>query len=283
MHITRGARRYPIVVTIAVATITIAFGGVPALAKVLPPDPNQTAAGAPAEPAEPTTTVAPTTSAAHDPCDATAVPIGSCANGPAVAAIQGRLNITVDCDFGGQTERAVRDWQAESGQPVTGVIDAGGWALLAVPTTWGDDANGNGTIEPSEVTLVCDGDVELPPPPVDTTGWPNTTLAMVAEICGVSDEWTDPQDNEAPDYRYSPTEDTITIFGAGAEDHPDGGDAVLDVMVCVLGTAGVPDHVINQISSTRALDGMQSAEWDGMAAQWTYYPDAGMNLTIWAT
>ena len=53
---------------------------------------------------------------------------------------------------------AVELWQETAGIPVTGTIDLPAWELLDVPTTWGDDANGNGTIEPSEVSLVCDGD-----------------------------------------------------------------------------------------------------------------------------
>lgn len=209
-------------------------------------------------------------------------PIGVGASGPVVAAVQGRLGIAVDCDYGNQTSGAVEEWQATAGIPVTGTIDETAWALLAVPTTWGVDADASGTIEPSEVTLVCDGDVELPPAPVDTTGWPDTPLALIAELCGVPDEWTHPDDDQAPDYRYSPTDDTVTVFGAGAEDSPELGDAVFDTMICVIGLSAPPDRVINQISNTRALDGMQSAEWDGFAAQWTFHPDAGMNFTIWS-
>lgn len=208
-------------------------------------------------------------------------PIGAGASGPAVAAIQGRLGITVDCDFGNETRRAVEEWQTTAGLAVTGAIDETAWVLLAVPATWGLDADANGTIEPSEVTLVCDGDVELPPPPVDTTGWPDTPLAFIAELCSVSDEWAHP-DDDSPDFRYSPADDSITIYGAGAEDHPEQGEVVFDTMICVIGMSSPPDRVISQISNTRALDGMQSAEWDGFAAQWNYHPDAGMNFTMWS-
>ena len=38
-----------------------------------------------------------------------AFPIGVGAEGPAVAAVQGRLGITVDCDYGNQTRRAVEE------------------------------------------------------------------------------------------------------------------------------------------------------------------------------
>jgi hypothetical protein len=209
------------------------------------------------------------------------LPIGVGAEGPAVAAIQGRLGITVDCDYGDQTRRAVEEWQTTAGIAVTGNVDEAAWALLAVPTTWGADADANGTIDPAEVTLVCDGDVELPPPPVDTTGWPDTMLALVAEVCSIPDEFVHP-DDDSPDFRYSPTDDSITIFGAGAEDYPERGEEVFQTLACVLGMSGVPDRVISQISSTRALDGMQSAEWDEFGAQWTYHPDAGLNLTIWS-
>lgn len=131
--------------------------------------------------------------------------------------------------------------------------------------------------------LACGGDVEFPPPPVDTSGWPDTTLAAVAAGCSIPDEYSYPND-EGPDARYNPNEDTITIIGAGAEeDYPERGDAVFDTMVCALGLSGVPDRVISQISSTRALDGMQFAEWDDLAAQWNYHPDAGMNITIYST
>ena len=106
-----------------------------------------------------------------------------------MAAIQGRLDITVDCDFGNQTAEAIRAWQTERGDlAVTGQIGVDEWTLLDIPTTWGTDTNGNGTIEPSEVTLVCDGNVELPAAPVDTTGWPDVDPGDAGEVCGISSD-----------------------------------------------------------------------------------------------
>ena len=102
------------------------------------------------------------------------------ANGPAVAAVQARLGVTVDCDFGEQTAQAVNAWQTERTELAeSSQIAPADWVGLAVPITWGTDANSNGSIEPSEVTLVCDGNVELPDPPVDTTGWPESQLATL--------------------------------------------------------------------------------------------------------
>jgi peptidoglycan hydrolase-like protein with peptidoglycan-binding domain len=207
------------------------------------------------------------------------------ASGPVVAAIQGRVGVAVDCAFGNQTRRAVELWQETAGIPVTGTIDLAAWDLLDIPTTWGDDANDNGTIEPSEVSLVCDGDVALPPPApvvVDATDWPETVLASVAETCSIPDEFVY-SGNAGPDVRYDPDEDMITILGAGATADPERGEQVFDTMVCVLGYLGAPDRVVNQISQARAQDRTQFAVWEGMVAQWTYDPDAGLSLTIYST
>ena len=202
-------------------------------------------------------------------------PIIDGANGPAVAAIQGRLDISVDCDFGNQTAEAIRAWQTERGDlAVTGQIGADEWTLLDIPTTWGTDTNGNGTIEPSEVTLVCDGNVELPAAPVDTTGWPDTALATLAEVCGISSEAV------GDSYvQYSPEDDSITASSVQPEDEAVEGTAWYQTM-CVISI--MPDHVISQISSTRALDGMQEATFGEMAVFWNYHPDNGINLTVYS-
>jgi hypothetical protein len=34
------------------------------------------------------------------------------------------------------------------------------------------------------------------------------------------------------------------------------------------------------MTSTRALDGRQTASWDGIDAAWSYHPDSGMNMTV---
>ena len=229
-----------------------------------------------------TTTPGPATTV---PVSDSLLPVEVGANGPVVAAIQGRVGIAADCDFGNQTRRAVERWQETAGIPVTGTIDLRAWELLDVPTTWGDDANGNGTIEPSEVSLVCDGDVELPLPPpplLDTTDWPETVLASVAETCSIPDEFSYSGDG-GPDVRYNPDEDMITIIGAGSADDPARGDHVFDTMVCALAYSGTPDRVVTQISQSRAQDREQFAVWEGMVAQWTYDPDSGMSLTIYST
>ena len=57
------------------------------------------------------------------------------------------------------------------------------------------------------------------------------------------------------------------------------GADVADV-VCVLGELNVPDSVLTRLSSTRALDGRQSADWSDYSASWGYHPDNGLDIVI---
>jgi hypothetical protein len=90
-------------------------------------------------------------------------PIERCDAGPAIAAMQSVLQAleydigTVDCLFGDQTLYAVRAFQGDEELTVTGTVDAETWAALEETFLpgWGTDANGNGTIEPDEITLEC--------------------------------------------------------------------------------------------------------------------------------
>lgn len=50
--------------------------------------------------------------------------------------------------------------------------------------------------------------------------------------------------------------------------------------VCVLYELGAPYSVPARIDRTRAVDGTQVAEWDGIRASWTYHPNNGLNLII---
>ncbi|WP_053205835.1 hypothetical protein [Jiangella muralis] len=64
-------------------------------------------------------------------------------------------------------------------------------------------------------------------------------------------------------------------------------DAMADIgltsvedMACVLEELQAPTAVIEHMSSTRALDGTQSDDWEGYEAQWTYHPDDGLNIIV---
>jgi peptidoglycan hydrolase-like protein with peptidoglycan-binding domain len=121
-------------------------------------------AGTSTEPSGPTTSAGPTTTGPE--CEFTEndeFPLVRCDAGPAVAALQSVLQTleyeigTVDCLFGDQTLYAVRAFQADEELTVSGEVDAETWAALEATFLpgWGDDDNGNGTIEPNEITLVC--------------------------------------------------------------------------------------------------------------------------------
>lgn len=56
--------------------------------------------------------------------------------------------------------------------------------------------------------------------------------------------------------------------------------ATLMTTFCVVGELDLPDYVAEDIENTRALDGRQQAEWDEMAASWSYHPDSGLAITI---
>ncbi|MFY1595651.1 hypothetical protein [Micromonospora sp. WMMD737] len=49
---------------------------------------------------------------------------------------------------------------------------------------------------------------------------------------------------------------------------------------CVLKEVRVPDHVVSEMTSTRALDGKQNARWGKMRASWTYHPDQGLDVIL---
>lgn len=70
---------------------------------------------------------------------------------------------------------------------------------------------------------------------------------------------------------------TLMVDTKGEDDTT--GESMED-LVCLLLALETPTAVIDHMSSTRALDGMQTNSWDEFDARWTYHPDAGMGLTI---
>lgn len=51
-------------------------------------------------------------------------------------------------------------------------------------------------------------------------------------------------------------------------------------LACVLLALDASDVVVEQMSSTRALDGRQSGQWGDIAATWSYHPDAGLDVIL---
>jgi hypothetical protein len=74
-------------------------------------------------------------------------------------------------------------------------------------------------------------------------------------------------------------DDHTLIIDVGGEAYGSGDD-IVDGLACVLDALDTPQSVISQMESTRALDGMQTAEWDDFEASWTYHPDDGVDVII---
>jgi hypothetical protein len=58
------------------------------------------------------------------------------------------------------------------------------------------------------------------------------------------------------------------------------GGQPLGLLDCLIAEFDAPGSIQQRIEHTRALDGVQTAEWDGLTATWTYHPDAGLWLLI---
>lgn len=51
-------------------------------------------------------------------------------------------------------------------------------------------------------------------------------------------------------------------------------------LFCVVDAVGTPSTVQDQMWSTTALMGIQSASWDGILATWSYHPDNGFDVNF---
>lgn len=52
----------------------------------------------------------------------------------------------------------------------------------------------------------------------------------------------------------------------------------LATVACVLIALDVPQATMSRMDSTRALDGRQTDEFNGITVEWTYHPDEGMDV-----
>ncbi|MGO1746803.1 MAG: hypothetical protein ACTHY8_10775 [Microbacterium gubbeenense] len=71
---------------------------------------------------------------------------------------------------------------------------------------------------------------------------------------------------------------TLLVSTKPADDDPLGISAL--VLDCVYAELDTPSRVSEVISSTRALDGRQTATWDSYSASWGYHPDNGLDLIV---
>lgn len=70
---------------------------------------------------------------------------------------------------------------------------------------------------------------------------------------------------------------TVILDQKGDED-----GAGLDIteIGCFLYAVDMPDAITAQMDSTRALDGRQSDEFDGITVSWSYHPDTGIDIVF---
>ena len=95
---------------------------------------------------------------------------------------------------------------------------------------------------------------------------PSPIVAAV-ETCGVeTNRWID-----VGDEGMSLSMQSLGEESSGAE---------FEDVFCMLDELDTPDSVLNRINSTRALDGRQTADWDGFSASWGYHPDNGLDIVI---
>lgn len=74
---------------------------------------------------------------------------------------------------------------------------------------------------------------------------------------------------------------TILLDGEGNSDAPNTkGKVSVKRIACVLDALETPAAVTAQIEQTRAMDGRQTAEADGVSYSWTYHPDDGLDLIL---
>ena len=72
---------------------------------------------------------------------------------------------------------------------------------------------------------------------------------------------------------------TLNFSSAGKYTYSLDTSSIAD-LACALSVMKAPSFVTAQLSSTRALDGLQKASWGKINAFWTYHPDNGVNMSF---
>lgn len=109
---------------------------------------------------------------------------------------------------------------------------------------------------------------------------------LVAGIAGAVSSASGPSFESAAESCNASNTDGISLGDEGSsitidtqgEDESSG--ASFDDAACILNALNVSDSVISQIDDTSAMDGRQTASWEGVDASWTYHPDNGMKLIL---
>jgi hypothetical protein len=73
---------------------------------------------------------------------------------------------------------------------------------------------------------------------------------------------------------------TLTFSSVGKYSYSDYNMAVFSDLECALQVMSAPSFVKRQIEVTRAIDGVQKADWGLISAFWTYHPQDGLNISL---
>lgn len=50
--------------------------------------------------------------------------------------------------------------------------------------------------------------------------------------------------------------------------------------ICILSELDMPTIILTRMNATNALMGVQTGDWDGISASWTYHPDNGLDVSL---
>ncbi|HEU5474873.1 MAG TPA: hypothetical protein VFV67_29870 [Actinophytocola sp.] len=95
---------------------------------------------------------------------------------------------------------------------------------------------------------------------------PEDSLKQISDECTLAASYFDIGDGGR----------TITLQGKG-ETSP---GLPWSQIECILDATRMPDSIRGRFGNTRAMDGMQTADWDKFSASWNYHPRSGVNLVI---
>lgn len=96
----------------------------------------------------------------------------------------------------------------------------------------------------------------------------NAVIKNAVESCGVLDK---------TGFKLGDSDRTLTIDSKGEDDLV---GAELADAGCVLKALSITDKAMSHMSTTRAMDGRQTATWEGIDAAWSYHPDSGLDMTV---
>jgi hypothetical protein len=72
----------------------------------------------------------------------------------------------------------------------------------------------------------------------------------------------------------------IQVEGKGEDDDHSERFGAIFTATCLLDELNAPESLTARMETTRALDGTQTASYDGYSYSWSYHPASGMNLLI---